>query len=105
MRTVDEFAENASKQLALKKDDLLKLMTDSTYCQSLGFNQQTIPAMCIPDTYEVYWSITADNLLNKLNSAYKAFWTTDREKKRSEIGSDQGGGVNIGINRRLRNRL
>lgn len=86
VRTVDEFAENASKQLALKKDDLLKLMTDSTYCQSLGFNQQTIPAMCIPDTYEVYWSITADNLLNKLNSAYKAFWTTDREKKAQKLG-------------------
>ncbi len=86
VRTVDEFAENASRQLALNKQDVEKLMTDSAYCSKLGFTPQTIPAMCIPDTYEVYWSVSAEKLLSKLLDAYKQFWTTERKHKAEQLG-------------------
>lgn len=86
VRTIDEFADNASHQLAMSKSDLLKLMTDSATCQQLGFNTTTVAAMCIPDTYEVYWSIEPRHLLNKLNKAYNDFWTDERVKKAQKLG-------------------
>ncbi len=86
VRTVEEFAENASRQLALDKKSVAALMTDSAYCSKLGFTPQTIPAMCIPDTYEVYWSISAEKLLGKLRDAYNQFWTAERKQKAKQLG-------------------
>ena len=50
MRTVEEFAEAASQELAMTKEDLLPLLCDSAKCAERGFTPQTIPAMLIPDT-------------------------------------------------------
>ena len=66
MRTVEEFAEAASQELAMTKEDLLPLLCDSAKCAERGFTPQTIPAMLIPDTYEVYWSVSPSGLLDKL---------------------------------------
>lgn len=85
-RTVEEFAEKASHQLEMKKEDLLKLLTDSTTCQQLGFNTTTIAAMCIPDTYEVYWAIEPLDLLQKLSRDYNRFWNDARVSKAQKLG-------------------
>ena len=38
----------------------LPLLVDSVYCASLGFTTETILALFIPNTYEVYWNISAE---------------------------------------------
>lgn len=86
VRTIDEFTENASRQLSLSKQDLDTLLRSEDYCKKMGFTTQTIPAMCIPDTYEVYWSISAEKLLEKIHNAYKQFWTAERKQKAEKLG-------------------
>jgi UPF0755 protein len=39
----------------------------------------------IPDTYEVYWTISPEALLDKMESAFKRFWTNERLEKAKNL--------------------
>lgn len=57
IRFKEDLAERLDEQLMLDKDELLSLLNDSGYCDSLGFTTETITSLFIPNTYEVYWNI------------------------------------------------
>ena len=84
LRTVADFAESASQQLCIDKNDMLRLLTDSASCASFGFTPQTVPAMLIPDTYEVYWSVKPEKL--KMHDNYIRFWNDERKTKAKKLG-------------------
>ncbi|MDD6622219.1 MAG: endolytic transglycosylase MltG [Bacteroidales bacterium] len=84
MRTIDDFVTKASSQLALNADEMRSAI-DKTIAEG-DFTEQTIPAMILPDTYEVYWTTSADNLLAKLRKNYDSFWDADRKAKADKIG-------------------
>lgn len=86
LRTVADFAESASRQLCMDKNDMLRLLTDSASCASFGFTPQTVPAMLIPDTYEVYWSVKPEKLLEKMHDNYIRFWNYERKTKAKKLG-------------------
>lgn len=86
LRTVADFAESASQQLCIDKNDMLRLLTDSASCASFGFTPQTVPAMLIPDTYEVYWSVKPEKLLGKMHDNYIRFWNDERKTKAKKLG-------------------
>lgn len=86
IRFKKDFAERLSEQLMLKEDEILALLDDSAYCASLGFTTETINALFIPNTYEVYWNIPADKLMQRMKREYNAFWTPARLDKAKAIG-------------------
>lgn len=86
IRTTDELAERLSEQLMFTKDELLDLLEDSAYCDSLGFTPETIKALFIPNTYEVYWNQSATKLVQRMIREYNIFWTDERKKKAEQIG-------------------
>lgn len=86
IRFKQDLAERMDEQLMLDKEELLQLMNDSVYCDSLGFTTETINALFIPNTYEVYWNISADKLMQRMKREYKAFWTDQRLQKAKKIG-------------------
>lgn len=86
IRFLDDLARRLDDQLMLTADDLLTRLTDATYCDSLGFNTETVKAMFIPNTYEVYWNISADGFLARMKREYDAFWTDQRLEKAKKIG-------------------
>ena len=86
MRTIEEFANEAQEELAVSKDELMALLTDSDVRAELGFNSNTILAMFIPNTYEIYWNIPAMDLLKRMKKEYARFWNENRMAKAREIG-------------------
>ena len=86
MRTIEEFADEAQEELAVSKDELMALLTDSDVLAELGFNSNTILAMFIPNTYEIYWNIPAIDLLKRMKKEYARFWNENRMAKAREIG-------------------
>lgn len=85
IRFKDDLVERLDEQLMLDKEDLLVLLNDSAYCDSLGFTTETILSMFIPNTYEVYWNIPAEKLMQRMNREYKVFWTEARLEKAKAI--------------------
>lgn len=86
MRTIEEFAEKADQQLMLDGNQILHYLNDSLWCDSIGFDNQTIIAMLIPNTYELYWNISPEAFMQRMKKEYDAFWNESRRAKATEIG-------------------
>lgn len=86
IRFKEDIAERLDEQLMLDKEELLALLNDSAYCDSLGFTTETITSLFIPNTYEVYWNIPADKLMQRMKREYNTFWTDARLEKAKAIG-------------------
>lgn len=86
IRLKEELAERLAGQLMFGKEELLTLLGDSAYCDSLGFSTETILTLFIPNTYEVYWNTSATKFVRRMKREYDAFWDADRRKKAEEAG-------------------
>lgn len=86
VRLQKDLVDRLTKDLKMDAQALAKLLSDSTYCASLGFDTTTIRCIFIPDSHEVYWTITPQNLVAKFHASYTAFWTEKRLKKAEEAG-------------------
>lgn len=86
VRFTDDLAHRLSAQLMLSAAELKALLDDSAYTASLGFTPETVKALFIPDTYEVYWNVTPENLLKRMKKEYTRFWNEKRLDKARTIG-------------------
>jgi len=89
IRLKSEFAERVSSKFEFSKDQLLSLMENNDYLQ--GFGLDTSKAMClfIPNTYEIYWNITAQDFMDKMNQENDKFWTEVRKEQAKALGLTQ----------------
>jgi UPF0755 protein len=85
IRLKTDLAQRIGDQLMLDSNDLLQALNDPKRCEALGFDTATIPAMFIPNTYEIYWNTSVDQLLDRMNKEYKRFWTAERLEKAQAI--------------------
>ncbi len=86
MRTKENLAGRISNQLMLDSVELLNVLKNETKLEILGFDTNTIAAMFIPNTYEVYWDTSIDKLMNRMKKEYTNFWNESRKDKAKEIG-------------------
>ncbi|MDR1357658.1 MAG: endolytic transglycosylase MltG [Tannerellaceae bacterium] len=85
VRFIDDLAERLGGQLMFDKGDILRLLNDPACCDSLGFTTETVGALFIPNTYEVYWNIPAEQFIQRMKREYDAFWTNERRAKAAAI--------------------
>lgn len=85
IRTKQELMETLDEKLMLRADELEAFLNDSVWCDSLGFNTETISTMFIPNTYEVYWNTSAKKFLDRMKKEYDRFWNDSRKAKAKEI--------------------
>ena len=85
VRLKHDLSERLADQLMVDAPAIESLLDDSTYCADLGFTPETVKAMFIPNTYEVYWNIPADKLLRRMKREYDAFWTEARRNRAEQI--------------------
>ncbi|MFD2786058.1 endolytic transglycosylase MltG [Hymenobacter rubripertinctus] len=62
------------------------LLSSPQYTKSLGFDTTSILTMFIPNTYELAWNTSADNLMQRMKKEYEKFWTPARDAKRQAMG-------------------
>lgn len=86
IRTKEDLSERLANQLMLTDSAILVALNNSIICQKYGFTTETIPCMFIPNTYEVYWDMSIDNLLDRMSKEYNKFWTVDRINKAQAEG-------------------
>ena len=84
-RTIPQLAAKLSSQIAADSATLVKTLYNKKIRASHGFVRDSIIAMFIPNTYEVYWAITPEQLLQRMHREYDAFWNETREAKRKAL--------------------
>ena len=85
VRTKEELAGKVSKYLIADSLSILSLFSDEKQIQEYGFTTETYRTMFIPDTYEFYWTTSAEEFADRMKLEYDRFWNDERRKKAEEI--------------------
>ena len=78
--------KTVSHQLMTDSSNLARLLMDSTYCAQIGYSTETLPCLFIPNTYEVYWTMTPEAFVKRMQKEHDRFWNKERKAKAQSIG-------------------
>lgn len=83
---LENFAGRVGSQIEPDSLDLLKTFKDSTFLKENGFTDENVLVVFIPNTYEVYWNISAEKFRDKMIKEYRNFWNKERTDKAAKQG-------------------
>ncbi|NVJ88933.1 MAG: endolytic transglycosylase MltG [Flavobacteriaceae bacterium] len=83
--TLNAFANRIAKQIELDASSILNSFTDSTFLAQNKFTEKSVLQICLPYTYEFYWTVSADTFRDKLLKNYTRFWNTNRLSKAKKL--------------------
>jgi len=86
IRTRENLAQRIAVDIEPDSTKIIELLQDSAYLKIFGFNTENILTMFIPNTYEVYWNISAKEMMDRMYTEYNKFWNTERRQKAEQIG-------------------
>ena len=81
VRTMDRLAAVLGKKLMVDSAAIAYALHSQETCARLGYDTCTISALFVPNTYDVYWNITVDGLLERMQKEHDRFWKGDRQAK------------------------
>jgi len=82
---MENLCERLSSQIEPDTTKLLATFRDSVFLQKNGFTRENVFAMFLPNTYEVYWNISAEKFRDKMLDEYNRFWSKERIEKASAL--------------------
>lgn len=84
--SLDKLATRLSDQLEPTKEEIVSVFTNEAFLKRNNFTSENILSMFIPNTYEFYWNISAENLADKMVKEYRKFWSVKRLEKAQKKG-------------------
>ena len=84
--SLDKLAARLSDQLEPTKEEIVSVFTNEAFLKKNNFTSENILSMFIPNTYEFYWNISAENLADKMAKEYRKFWNVKRLEKAQKKG-------------------
>ncbi|MEZ7901183.1 MAG: endolytic transglycosylase MltG [Flavobacteriales bacterium] len=88
-RTLADIAEKITENIEVSKFEFLMLLNQPKTQSKYGFDKETIRTLFIPDTYNVWWDISKEELLARMAKENKSFWNDSRKSKAHGIGLSQ----------------
>jgi UPF0755 protein len=86
VRLITELSEKITKNLYMKPEEFEAELIQFAMTNNYGFNKDNILTMFIPNTYEVYYQTSPEELINRMYREYANFWTEERKAKAQELG-------------------
>ena len=86
IRNVDMLAGRIATQIEADSASISDLLHNENYINQLGFNNYTIPALFLPDTYEFYWNTNAEGFVVRMFQEHNKFWNEERKQQAQAKG-------------------
>lgn len=81
IRTKEQLAGVLGRQTSSDSNTYIALFQDSVYLKTLGVKPETVISLFIPNSYEIYWSVDAKGVLERMRKESDKFWTDERLQK------------------------
>lgn len=81
VRLKNELAEKITTNTGVSASDFEALLNDEAFLEDYELNTENSMSVFLPDTYEVYWTITAKELFDKMYKAHQQFWNAERRQQ------------------------
>ena len=86
-RSLPYLSERIALKMEFSPEEFMEAATDSAYLAQYGLTPQQAMALFLEDTYEVYWTNTPREVLDKIGRNYLAYWTSGKtEIVEEELG-------------------
>ena len=89
-RTMNQMAGKLANQLMADSASIAQYLNDESNIKALGYTKETFPGMFIPNTYEVYWDVSIQKLMERMQKENVAFWNEERTAKLKEVSEYAG---------------
>jgi UPF0755 protein len=86
IRLKHQLAGIVAKYLEADSLEFLKIVSDENYLKSIGFTNETVMALFIPNTYEFMWNTNATEFVERMKKEYEKFWNKQRLEKAEKLG-------------------
>lgn len=86
VRTMDKLAAALGEKLMADSAAFEQAFSNDSLIGKLGYDSLTLPALFIPNTYEIYWNISPEKFLERMKKENDNFWTADRKQKARQLG-------------------
>ena len=84
-RTRERLAAILGQKLMIDSATIADALLSEETCQHYGYDTTTIAAMFVPNTYDVYWNMSVDRLLERMQKENEHFWQGEREAKAAQM--------------------
>lgn len=81
----NDFVKQVCSKLDIHSQELSFSLDDSATLYEYGFNPENILTLFIPNTYELYWTISVKEFLQKMYLEYKLFWNETRMQRATNL--------------------
>ena len=86
IRTMDRLAGVVSKYIEADSLTILKTLQDADIIRETGLTKATFPSLFIPNTYEVYWTMTPEEFVERMKKEHDRFWNDERLAQAKKLG-------------------
>lgn len=86
-RLLENVAAKVARFLEPDSLDLMTLFQDDIYLADLGYTQEDLMSLFIPNTYEFYWNTQPQDFLDRMIKEHERFWKKQgRKQKAKDLG-------------------
>ena len=86
VRSKGRLADVISRQMMADSASIAAALNDTAFLKGYGFNPETVFALFLPDTYEMYWTASVKDIFDRFKKEYDIFWTPERLSKAEALG-------------------
>lgn len=86
-RMVENVAAKAARFIEPDSLTIWTLLQNPNYLQNIGYNQDSLMSVFIPNTYEFYWNTTPQQFMERMLKEHDNFWkSNNRAQKAAALG-------------------
>ncbi len=89
VRLISELAEKITRNLSITPTEFEAALIQFAGTNPYGFTKDNVISMFIPNTYEVYYNVSSQGLVERMHEEYEKFWTDERKAKAKAVGLTQ----------------
>lgn len=85
IRTKERLAQIVSQKILADSSEIVQLLNNDETLKTFGFSKETVLALFIPNTYQIYWNTNAEQFILRIKKEYDKFWDNNRREKAASI--------------------
>lgn len=90
IKNLPQLAGRVARYVEADSVEVLAAILAPETAKRLGFTPETIISLFLPNTYEVWWTVTPEDLIDRFAKEYKRFWTPERQAAAKALSLSQG---------------
>ena len=83
-RLPEDIAAKVARFIEPDSLDIVTLLNDPVYLDSIGYSPQSLLSLFIPNTYEFFWNTTSRKFMERMLKEHEGFWEKDNRKAKAD---------------------